>query len=108
MPELFSDLGPVVDGRSLPRHLFDPDAPAVTASVPMLIGTNANEARLFGLLDPSLFSLNEADMRIKLKAFLQLTDDSKLDALIVHQRHKFPPCLVIVPHQGSQPEKQVG
>jgi hypothetical protein len=33
--------GPVVDGRSLPRNPFDPDAPALTADVPMLIGTTA-------------------------------------------------------------------
>src|ERR1035441_10484085 len=38
-------LGPVVDGRSLPRNPFDPDAPSITASVPMLIGTNRSEER---------------------------------------------------------------
>ena len=32
-------LGPVVDGRSLPRRPFDPTAPEISASVPMLIGT---------------------------------------------------------------------
>jgi para-nitrobenzyl esterase len=35
--------GPTVDGRSLPNHPFDPKAPAVSAAVPMLIGTNLNE-----------------------------------------------------------------
>ena len=35
--------GPVVDGRYLPHHPFDPAAPAISAQVPMLIGTVLNE-----------------------------------------------------------------
>ena len=34
---------PVVDGTVLPRHPFDPDAPAISAQVPMLVGTVLNE-----------------------------------------------------------------
>ena len=49
---------PVVDGRSLPRDPFDPDAPAISADVPLLVGTNNNELRLQGGLgDPAAFSL---------------------------------------------------
>jgi para-nitrobenzyl esterase len=82
--------GPVVDGRSLPRNPFDPDAPPVTASVPMLIGTNATESTLLlGLGDPGLFSLREADMRTRLKAYLRLDDDAKLEGLIaVYQKDR--------------------
>ena len=36
-------LGPVVDGRSLPRHPFTPDAPDVSAEVPLLVGYNRDE-----------------------------------------------------------------
>jgi para-nitrobenzyl esterase len=76
-------LGPVVDGRSLPRNPFDPDAPAQSANVPMLIGTNGTESTLLlGLGDASLFSLSDTDMRARLKAYLHLTDDSKVDELI--------------------------
>ena len=32
-------LGPVVDGDVLPRQPFDPDAPAISAQVPLMIGT---------------------------------------------------------------------
>lgn len=35
--------GPVVDGKIVTRHPFDPNAPAVSAAVPMLIGTVLNE-----------------------------------------------------------------
>jgi para-nitrobenzyl esterase len=36
-------LAPVVDGRTLPAHPFDPVAPEVSAGVPLPIGTNATE-----------------------------------------------------------------
>jgi para-nitrobenzyl esterase len=35
--------GPTVDGHILPRHPFDPDAPQVSAAVPLLTGTNLHE-----------------------------------------------------------------
>ena len=35
--------GPTVDGRILPRHPFDPDAPEVSAEVPLLTGSNLHE-----------------------------------------------------------------
>lgn len=39
--------GPVVDGKVLPQHPFDPAAPAISANVPLIIGTNKDEATLF-------------------------------------------------------------
>jgi para-nitrobenzyl esterase len=41
------DALPVVDGRLLTRHPFDPDAPALSAQVPMIIGTNRDENAFF-------------------------------------------------------------
>jgi para-nitrobenzyl esterase len=35
-----SGWGPTVDGRSLPIHPFDPGAPAISADVPLITGTN--------------------------------------------------------------------
>lgn len=76
-------LGPVVDGRSLPRHPFDPDGPAQSANIPMIIGTNGTESTaLLGIADASLFSLDESVMRAKLKSYLHLTDDSQVDSLV--------------------------
>ncbi len=34
---------PVLDGVALPRHPFDPDAPAISAHVPMIISTTLDE-----------------------------------------------------------------
>lgn len=35
--------GPVRDGKVLPEHPFDPEAPAISADVPLLVGTTLNE-----------------------------------------------------------------
>jgi para-nitrobenzyl esterase len=43
----FPRLGPVVDGQILPQNPFDPVAPAISAQIPVLIGTNKDEATLF-------------------------------------------------------------
>jgi para-nitrobenzyl esterase len=62
-------LRPVVDGRSLPRHPFEPDAPDISANVPMLIGTTKDESRYLSMFDPKLASLNEAGVREQLKDY---------------------------------------
>jgi len=91
MGESFLGAGPVLDGHSLPRHPFDPDAPATSAQVPMLVGTNRDESRLLiALTDPTLFSLSESDMRTRLRVSLQHADDPKLDALIALYRKDRP------------------
>jgi para-nitrobenzyl esterase len=84
-------LGPVVDGRSLPRNPFDPDAPPITASVPMLIGTNGTESTLLlGIGDAGLFSLDDATMRTKLKAYLHVDDDARIDSVIASYKKDRP------------------
>jgi para-nitrobenzyl esterase len=87
-------LGPVVDGRSLPRHPFDPTAPEISASVPMLIGTNATETTMqIDGYDPATFSLDEMSLRARLKTLFR-TDDAEIENLIAayrkHQRGASP------------------
>jgi para-nitrobenzyl esterase len=57
--------GPVVDGHALPRDPFDPDAPEVSADVPMIIGTTETEGSYFA--PPELLSLDEAAVRSRLR-----------------------------------------
>ncbi|WP_414642683.1 carboxylesterase/lipase family protein [Brevundimonas sp.] len=45
--------GPVLDGRSLTRHPFWPDAPAQSAHVPMIIGNTREETLAFLGNDPA-------------------------------------------------------
>jgi para-nitrobenzyl esterase len=54
--------GPVVDGRILPSHPFDPAAPAQSAAIPMLIGTVLNETSP-SQNDPKPELMTEAEMR---------------------------------------------
>ncbi len=62
-------LGPVKDGRSLPRDPFDPDAPPQSAHIPMILGNTKGETRtLIGRGDPSLFSLTWETLLPKLEA----------------------------------------
>ncbi len=90
-PEPFFAFSPVVDDHSLPRQPFDPDAPAETAGVPMLIGTNSLETTsLNGDFDPTSFSLDAAAMRSRLKGLLHLDDQSRLDALIATYQAAWP------------------
>jgi para-nitrobenzyl esterase len=44
---------PVVDGKSLPRHPFHPDASPVGADVPVVVGYTRTEATFFLASDPS-------------------------------------------------------
>jgi para-nitrobenzyl esterase len=54
---------PVVDGKILPSHPFDPVASPVSADIPLLVGCTQYEATLFYLADDAVFSLDEAAMR---------------------------------------------
>lgn len=52
---------PTVDGVDLPRQPFYPDAPAVSADVPMLIGTNMNEF-VSGVDNPGAYNFTQAEL----------------------------------------------
>ncbi len=62
-------LGPVTGGRSLPRDPFDPDAPPLSADIPMILGNTRGETRtLIGRGDPSIFDLTWETLLPKLEA----------------------------------------
>jgi para-nitrobenzyl esterase len=58
---------PTVDGKILPQHPFDPTAPAISANVPMLIGTTLNEFTS-GINNPNVDALTEAELAERVKA----------------------------------------
>jgi para-nitrobenzyl esterase len=80
--------GPVVDGHSLPRDPFDPDAPEVSADVPMIIGTTETEGSYFA--PPELLSLDEAAVRSRLKERLG-NDGDRIYDLFRKNRPKATP-----------------
>ncbi|HEY3797676.1 MAG TPA: carboxylesterase family protein [Caulobacteraceae bacterium] len=77
---------PCVDGVALPRDPFEPDAPSVSKDVPVLIGTNKDEATLFLFADPRFGDYTEEDLAKRAK---QAVGD-KADALIAVLRQTFP------------------
>ena len=56
---------PVVDGHILPRHAFVPDAPEVSAHVPLLVGTTLNEFT-HAIDNPQLELMTEHQVRDEL------------------------------------------
>jgi len=49
---------PTIDGRTLTRHPFEPDAAATGRDVPLMLGTNRTESSLFtGPANPAVFDL---------------------------------------------------
>ena len=53
-------VGPVVEGHILPQQPFDPAAPPLAAHIPLLIGSNRDEATFFSREKPEVFHLDEA------------------------------------------------
>lgn len=71
------DFGPVVDGKALPAHPFDPVAPAIAADIPMMIGYCKDESRLF----LAGAQVDAAGLTTQLKQWLKI-DDAKAGQLI--------------------------
>jgi para-nitrobenzyl esterase len=84
-------LGPVKDGRSLPRDPFDPDAPPLSAGIPMILGNTAGETRtLIGRGDPSIFALTWGTLRAKLEANSSFMGDLDRADVIAKYREWHP------------------
>jgi para-nitrobenzyl esterase len=83
--------GPVKDGRSLPRDPFDPDAPPLSAPLPMILGNTRGETRtLIGRGDPSIFDLTWETLRAKLEANSPFMGSLDRGAVIAEYRRRYP------------------
>ena len=80
-------LEPVVDGEILPRAPFEPTAPEISADVPLIIGTNKDEATLFGGRIP-LVGTFSGDSRLTPMAVRLITRDHRRQSRPAH-----PGCL---------------
>lgn len=61
---------PVVDGNDLPRHPFDPDAPQVSAGVPIIAGTVLNEF-VSAMGNPAMERMTEEDLGKRVSEIFQ-------------------------------------
>jgi para-nitrobenzyl esterase len=71
-------LSPVVDGKYLPTHPFDPVATPTAADVSLIIGTNRDESATFLAADPRRRRLTEPELRQRLAPQLSNRLDSVL------------------------------
>ena len=84
-------LGPVTDGRSLPRDPFDPDAPPLSADIPMVLGNTRDETRtLIGRGDPSIGDLTWETLLPKLAANSPFMGDLDRRQVIETYRRIYP------------------
>jgi para-nitrobenzyl esterase len=79
--------GPVVDGKTLLANPFDPTAPEISASVPLLIGTVQTEVTFFAgqQLDP----IDESAMRERVKRTFH-TSDADTDKIVAAYKKNDP------------------
>ena len=73
---------PVVDGTTIPQHPFDPSAPAISADVPVIIGTTLDDAGL----SRTEFDLDEAALRAEVQGITNRDPDK----VIAVYRAAFP------------------
>jgi para-nitrobenzyl esterase len=86
---------PVVDGKVLPSHPFEPVAAPTAAGVPLMIGTNKDEMTFMMMRDPKFGRYTEAELR---DAVIARTRDKtgfpvpeeKVDGLIATYRRTRP------------------
>ena len=72
---------PVVDGIVLPKGPWQPDAPAVSANVPMIIGSTRTETTaLLGANHPEYFALDDASLSKNLAGWIPDRDIPRIIA----------------------------
>jgi para-nitrobenzyl esterase len=79
-------LSPVVDGTVYPRHPFDPDCAPTAVNVPVMVGSNLDEAALFSAGDPRRRRLTEEEL---LERTSKLLGDRR-DAILAAYRKSRP------------------
>jgi len=77
---------PVVDGRNLPAHPFDPGAPGVSAHVPLLMGNNESETTM--LFGGGAFQIDESELRVRVKQLVKLDESGAHDLINAFRRNR--------------------
>lgn len=70
---------PVVDGHYIPANPYDPVAPRFSKDIPMIVGTNKDEALLFLRGNKAVFTMNEDDLRQRVAAMFHDKADQVLE-----------------------------
>ena len=76
---------PVVDGRTLHAHPFDPVAPATAADIPLLIGTCESELTFALGTNPANFKLTQAEAQRRVALFVGIDDSRALKLMAAYR-----------------------
>lgn len=82
---------PVVDGRVLTRHPFEPDASPLATSVPILCGSNETEGVPYGNPDASFWTAepgSRADLRAHIRDRYRVGDAEADELIDLYQRNR--------------------
>ena len=79
--------GPVVDGRSLPRDQWTPDAPSFSADVPLMVGSTETEDAWSD--PPPPLEMAEAEMMTRVRRIVR-NDEAKARDLVALYRKTHP------------------
>jgi para-nitrobenzyl esterase len=71
---------PMVDGKAIPAHPWDPKGPALSADIPLLIGYAHTEETLYDRPTPEKLALDEAGLRERASKRLGEDPSSVIDA----------------------------
>ncbi len=80
-------MGPVVDGNFIPRHPWDPSAPAYSADVPFMAGSVETE---YGWVGPPPYELSDTDMLDLFRNRISNGNEQQARDLISLYQDKFP------------------
>jgi len=78
--------GPVVDGKVLPAHPFDPVATPLSANVPVIVGYTRTERTVYEIDSPDYGKLDEAGLLANVKRVL----GDEAEKVIAGYRKKYP------------------
>ena len=79
-------MGPVVDGHYLPANPYNPVAPAISANIPMIVGTNENEAIFFNRNRPAIYTMTETQLQERIASIFH----DQASAVLSVYRHAYP------------------
>jgi para-nitrobenzyl esterase len=85
--EVMRLFSPVVDGEIVPRDPFSPDASPLSADIPLLIGTNKDEATLFMFSHPRFGAFTDEDIE---RHATTAVGEERAGALVSALRTAFP------------------
>ncbi len=75
---------PVIGSPSFPSHPFDPGAPAMSANIPMIVGSNRTEMSVFLGGDPAIASITEEQLVQRITAAVPAGEAA--DTLAMYRR----------------------